>query len=71
MTKTRNNKSPCLDCQDRKIKCHSTCEHYKRWQMEQSENKDIVLKAKQEISDVRAYMRASWRGIKGGKRKNV
>lgn len=40
-------KSPCKDCEDRTINCHSTCREYKAWKFEKDRLNDINRKRKQ------------------------
>lgn len=34
--------SPCLDCPDRDVECHSTCEKYKAYVKEQDKYRELV-----------------------------
>ena len=47
--------SPCKDCQDRKVGCHSVCEKYKAFQ----ESREVALKNKRAYSDANRYMAES------------
>ena len=39
---------PCLNCPDRFIGCHSTCEKYKEWSKEDKKNQGEALSKKNE-----------------------
>jgi hypothetical protein len=43
-------KSPCLNCADRSIGCHSKCEIYKTWKSQHKSKQKIIRQAKQEIT---------------------
>lgn len=38
--------APCKDCIDRHINCHSSCEKYKNWQIEDKEEKNRIFQEK-------------------------
>lgn len=38
--------SPCKDCGDRVVSCHSTCDRYKGWRAELDQERENVLKYK-------------------------
>ena len=40
--------SPCKDCPDRNIGCHSVCEKYLSWSKKHEEEKEVIRKAKAE-----------------------
>ena len=43
---TSNMNIPCLDCADRCIGCHATCENYKTWAQDRREWLDKIYKQK-------------------------
>lgn len=43
--------SPCLNCKDRVIGCHSTCKKYKEY-FDENEKRKEKLRKKQEVSYV-------------------
>ena len=58
--------APCKDCPDRKIGCHSECEHYKLFkelQTEISAKKERVRKSTPEIC--RSVVKQIWKEMKG------
>lgn len=38
--------SPCKDCKDRKLSCHSVCEKYLKFKNELAELKEKIAKAR-------------------------
>lgn len=64
------NYSPCLDCSDRQLGCHATCERYMAFKNQSDEFKQLVsdIKAKEdlaisyEVNDMRKKKKR--RGIK-------
>ena len=44
--------SPCKDCTDREIGCHSICENYKYFRRKLDEYKNIVCSKKKEERDL-------------------
>ena len=40
--------SPCKDCVDRHVSCHSHCEKYIAWRTEMDEHKELISKIKAE-----------------------
>lgn len=45
---------PCLDCPDRALRCHSTCEKYKQAGID--DPRKIVAQAKQQEQTFRDYL---------------
>lgn len=39
-----NKPCPCYGCEDRKQGCHGSCERYKKWSAELSEQKQLKIK---------------------------
>jgi hypothetical protein len=42
------NKSPCKDCPDRHLHCHSECDRYKTFAKEKRELNELINKARHE-----------------------
>ena len=47
-------KGPCLNCTDRKVGCHSTCEKYKSYREYKDEENKKIKQSKQIYSDLYA-----------------
>ena len=43
----RKSASPCKNCVDRVVGCHSTCELYSEWSKSETAKKDAILAVKQ------------------------
>ena len=43
--------SKCIECKDRHIGCHSTCDYYLSWRKELDGVKTLIRKAKKKQSD--------------------
>lgn len=48
-------KAPCVDCEDRKVGCHSTCERYQEWLAEYQKTKQEIFEKSH--PEVRMYIR--------------
>lgn len=46
---------PCLNCEDRKLNCHSTCELYLKYQDELWERKNTIFQNRQKDAVIRNY----------------
>ena len=69
VTSYRLAKFPCLECPDRKQRCHSVCEKYKAAKEKNEENRANTLKARKTDYDVNSSMITSMvrRGVKFGR----
>ena len=38
--------TPCKDCQDRYVSCHSSCDQYKQWKADLSSEKEKIRKVR-------------------------
>ena len=47
--------TPCFDCTERFVGCHSKCDKYAEWQKNHQKRKDEVRKSKNEISRVMEF----------------
>ena len=47
--------SPCKDCMDREVGCHSTCEKYIKYQKEKDEYNKKVRDAKSRENDIVSF----------------
>lgn len=48
------NRNPCYKCEERQIKCHSTCEKYKEWRKAYDEQKAKIDKAREQYMQGRS-----------------
>lgn len=62
-------KGPCLNCKDRDIHCHSTCEKFKAYEDEYKEYKEKLDKYKREKFVNCAYISESIRRMSKKKKK--
>lgn len=69
------NVNPCYKCENRAEACHSHCELYKLWKMEQDALNEVRLKEKRTRHDSNAVTsdRVEWlrkrKGCKGSKQR--
>ena len=49
---SRRVKSPCLQCQSRRVGCHSICKEYQNFQEKNNSLKKLVLQKKTEEYDL-------------------
>ena len=47
--------NPCLDCEDRAVGCHSTCEKYISWKVQEDKRKEVIAKNKNHDVDEYRY----------------
>lgn len=54
--------SPCKDCEEREIGCHSVCEKYQDYFKRNEERKQRIRDSKKALTDYRGYVnsRRSW-----------
>ena len=53
------NLSPCCDCTDRFVGCHSICEKYKKYDEDNQARRDAYYKAREENRDISLFLRGS------------
>ena len=62
--------APCKDCQDRELRCHSTCDRYKEFRSKRDEFINAKYKQKE---DLHAVVDLAYRGqsydIRHGKKR--
>lgn len=47
--------SPCKNCEDRMVGCHSTCEKYKAFQQENDANNKIIRENRKKENDIVSF----------------
>lgn len=52
----REPKSPCKDCSDRQIGCHSECEKYISWRAEHEKVSETIRADKMRVHDADAFL---------------
>lgn len=53
----RKPNGPCIDCKDRVVNCHASCERYASWKAECVKRSDECTKARQKEKEVEEYTR--------------
>lgn len=59
-----DNKAPCLNCKDRVLGCHSTCERYKEFTEINERRKGEIRKDKEVNNIINGYNKAKASGLK-------
>lgn len=62
-------KSPCLDCDDRVVGCHSSCEKYAAYRAEIDTDKSVITEVKTKENLIYSYKVESIKRMKRGKKK--
>lgn len=62
--------TPCKDCTDRHMACHSTCEKYKEWKQEFDKLKSVVTKNKFFQSEIHQAKKGAIKRMKTLRKSN-